>query len=147
MINILSDNLLLLGYARGDRRLTPSMVRECFEDLKLEYPAPVATPESEPAAAAAEFEARESSRSGFWTWALVGLLAVLLGVAAFFFRDDIMARVKSYVAVPSEPNVSTLLVPDSEAEDAVVLSFSTPAGEPIEGVAIVQSGEGKKKHS
>jgi general secretion pathway protein A len=36
MINILADNVLLLGYARGDRRITPSMVKECYDDLQLE---------------------------------------------------------------------------------------------------------------
>ena len=36
MINILSDNILLLGYARGKRRITTSMVKECYDDLRLE---------------------------------------------------------------------------------------------------------------
>ena len=35
MINVLADNALLLGYARGKRNLTPAMVRECYEDMKL----------------------------------------------------------------------------------------------------------------
>lgn len=36
MINILADNVLLLGYARGDRHITPSMIKECYDDLQLE---------------------------------------------------------------------------------------------------------------
>ncbi len=35
-INILGDNVLLLGYARGEKKITPSMVRECHEDLQIE---------------------------------------------------------------------------------------------------------------
>jgi general secretion pathway protein A len=36
MINILADNVLLLGYARGSRHITPAMVKECYDDLQLE---------------------------------------------------------------------------------------------------------------
>jgi general secretion pathway protein A len=36
MINVLADNVLLLGYARGDSHITTSMVKECYDDLQLE---------------------------------------------------------------------------------------------------------------
>jgi general secretion pathway protein A len=36
MINILADNVLLLGYARGNRHITQAMVKECHDDLQLE---------------------------------------------------------------------------------------------------------------
>ncbi len=35
MINILADNLLLLGYSREEKKLTPAMVKECYNDLNL----------------------------------------------------------------------------------------------------------------
>jgi len=35
MINILADNVLLLGYSRGVRNITPAMVKECYNDLQL----------------------------------------------------------------------------------------------------------------
>lgn len=35
MINILADNALLLGYAREVKKLTPEMVKECYDDLQL----------------------------------------------------------------------------------------------------------------
>ena len=35
MINILADNILLLGYSRGEKKLTPGMVKECYNDLQL----------------------------------------------------------------------------------------------------------------
>lgn len=35
-INILADNLLLLGYSRGKRKITASMVNECHDDLQLD---------------------------------------------------------------------------------------------------------------
>ncbi|MFZ7112050.1 MAG: ExeA family protein, partial [Desulfatiglandales bacterium] len=36
MINILADNALLLGYARGKKKISPEMIRECYQDMKLE---------------------------------------------------------------------------------------------------------------
>jgi general secretion pathway protein A len=36
MINILADNVLLLGFSRGDRHITSAMVKECYDDLQLE---------------------------------------------------------------------------------------------------------------
>lgn len=36
VINVLGDNLLLLGYSRGSRKITPEMVKECYSDTKLE---------------------------------------------------------------------------------------------------------------
>jgi general secretion pathway protein A len=36
MINILADNVLLLGYSRGEKHITPGMVKECYNDLQLE---------------------------------------------------------------------------------------------------------------
>ncbi|MDY6989607.1 MAG: AAA family ATPase [Thermodesulfobacteriota bacterium] len=34
MINILADNVLLLAYSRGQKKITPSMVRECHDELR-----------------------------------------------------------------------------------------------------------------
>jgi general secretion pathway protein A len=36
MINILADNVLLLGYSRGEKYVLPGMVKECYDDLQLE---------------------------------------------------------------------------------------------------------------
>jgi general secretion pathway protein A len=36
MINILADNVLLLGYSRDEKHVTSAMVKECYNDLQLE---------------------------------------------------------------------------------------------------------------
>jgi len=36
LINTVADNALLLGYSRGKRTITPDMILECSEDLKLD---------------------------------------------------------------------------------------------------------------
>ncbi|MBW2220312.1 MAG: AAA family ATPase, partial [Deltaproteobacteria bacterium] len=43
-INILADNVLLLGYARGTRKILPEMVKECYEDLQLKGAEPKSPP-------------------------------------------------------------------------------------------------------
>jgi type II secretory pathway predicted ATPase ExeA/cell division septation protein DedD len=35
MINILADNVLLLGYSKGTKRITSAMVEQCYDDMKL----------------------------------------------------------------------------------------------------------------
>jgi general secretion pathway protein A len=35
MINILCDNVLLLGYSNGKKRITSEMIEECYDDLQL----------------------------------------------------------------------------------------------------------------
>ena len=37
MINILADNVLLLAYSRGQRKITPSMVKECYDELRPDF--------------------------------------------------------------------------------------------------------------
>ena len=36
MINTLADNALLLGYSKEKRKITPGIVKQCFDDLNLE---------------------------------------------------------------------------------------------------------------
>jgi general secretion pathway protein A len=38
-INILADNALLLGYSKGTKKITPSMVKACYDDMQLVGPA------------------------------------------------------------------------------------------------------------
>jgi general secretion pathway protein A len=35
MINVLSDNALLLGYSKGSKKIDPDMIKVCFRDLSL----------------------------------------------------------------------------------------------------------------
>jgi type II secretory pathway predicted ATPase ExeA/phage tail protein X len=104
MINILSDNLLLLGYAKGQRKLSPAMVRECYEDLKLDDAVPARTSEPETKIVEKKPEPRPSppARSGFWKWALIALLAILLAAAAFQYGEEIRTRVMNLVSVYSK---------------------------------------------
>lgn len=35
LINILADNVLLLGYSKGERKITPAMVNQSYQDMQL----------------------------------------------------------------------------------------------------------------
>jgi general secretion pathway protein A len=106
MINILSDNLLLLGYARGVRRLTPPMVRECFEELRPEHSSSSEIRGPETVRGGRELETHESYGAGFRKWALIGLLAILLFVAFFHFAEEMKTKVMSLVTGFSQPEGS-----------------------------------------
>jgi general secretion pathway protein A len=96
LINILSDHLLLLGYARGQRKLTPEMVRECFRDLKLDDALAATAPE--PEIVAKEHKVSPSpARHGFWKWALIAILVIVFAAAAYQYREEIRTRVINLV--------------------------------------------------
>jgi general secretion pathway protein A len=125
MINILSDNLLLLGYSKGQRKLTPAMVRECYEDMQLPAPTLADRPKPEPMTVAKEFEPGPSpSHSDFWKWALIALLAVLVAGAAVYFREEIRSRVTKLVTRSSEP--ATVLPIEKKTVNAA--KMVAPAG-------------------
>lgn len=103
MINILSDNLLLLGYAREERKLTPVMVRECYEDLKLDYPVQGGSLESDTVTPPPVQETSPQPGSGFLRWVLLFLLVAVLALAAFLYRAEIRERLETLIAGVSMP--------------------------------------------
>ena len=66
VINILADNALLLGYSRGTKPVTPTMVQKCYEDMSLESSLPK---DRQAMAEPREPETRERARGSFWMWA------------------------------------------------------------------------------
>jgi type II secretory pathway predicted ATPase ExeA/phage tail protein X len=98
MINILSDNLLLLGYAKGQRKFTPAMVRECFEDLKLDGSLPASMPEPGTKIVVKAYEPSPSpAHSGFLKWALIALLVILVAAGVYQYRREIRTKVMNLV--------------------------------------------------
>ena len=95
MINILSDNALLLGYSKGIKKITPAIVRECCDDMKLGEAQPEKSEESK--------EPYEVKRIGarlpgsYWKWAAV-LVAVLFAVFANTSKGhDVIGRMASLI--------------------------------------------------
>ncbi len=87
MINILADNVLLLGYARGTNKISPSMVKECYEDLQLEGSFPKSP---SPKLSGSEF--KEQKAFTFigplkWATVLIFILAILV-VANIWYGEQ-----------------------------------------------------------
>lgn len=151
MINILADNLLLLGYARGEKKLTPAMVRECFEDMQLADSTPVRAPEPETMIIEKKAEPRPSPvRRGVWKWALA-LLLILLAAAGFFFKDEIRSGVTKVLdkyskrgsVLPTEQKLHHPLPGKSEeksAEKKTEETASSPLTPPIQINPFVDKG-------
>jgi general secretion pathway protein A len=80
MINVLADNAMLLGYSKGEGKITPAMIKSCYQDLRLGG--------SEEKAGEGKKEAGSEAvrRKGYfkpwWKWAVAALL--IIGLLAFF---------------------------------------------------------------
>jgi general secretion pathway protein A len=80
MINILADNALLLGYSKGEKQITPELVRAAYKDLRLDgNSVKPGSHMSEPTGS----EEKERAWSGRrWLW--VAILSLAVAVAIFF---------------------------------------------------------------
>ena len=91
MINILADNVLLLGYSRGKRKILPSMVTECYEDLQLKgtfSKGPASKPDS------TEIKSKEPPHqiSHHWKWAAVLFFMIAISVIAMIWHGKNVSR-------------------------------------------------------
>jgi phage tail protein X len=77
MINVISDNALLLGYSRGVKKITPAIIKDCHDDMKLEPYLPDKEGAGRKSIKVKHVKTASSGR--YWKWAAV-LLAVLLAV-------------------------------------------------------------------
>jgi phage tail protein X len=152
MINILSDNLLLLGYARGVRKLTTAMVRECFEELNPKHPPSVETPQRETATPAKAPEARESYGIGFRKWALIGVLAIVLFAASFHFAGEMKMKAMTLITGSSGSSKGSAPAQEKSHVDiqappaATALQESSRKSPPeIEKTSTPAAGESEKK--
>jgi general secretion pathway protein A len=79
MINILADNSLLLGYSKEESRISPAMVRSCYQDLRLGVSEDKATGMKK--AVSPEAGTKGGYFKPWWKWAAAILL--IIGVLAF----------------------------------------------------------------
>ena len=102
MINILADNLLLLGYSRGKTKITPLMVKECYDDLQLDSsPLRTSPQESERPEVVKAQPLLQVRRH--WKWAAVlFLVMVFLAVVMSEQGKNIFSRLTGSVPVSSQ---------------------------------------------
>jgi general secretion pathway protein A len=127
MINILADNLLLLGYAREKRKLTPAMVKECSDDLALQYPEEVETSAQGPVTVKTKSGTRESSDGRFWKWAFVCLLVLFMAATGFYYGEAIRLKAVGVINGFSRADVAAPPVAPAPPKDKT--APDSPAGE------------------
>jgi general secretion pathway protein A len=117
-INILADNALLLGYAKGTRKITPAMVKECYEDLQLEGSVTKKDPRE---TASTEISEPKPRRRIKWKWSLaLFLFGSCLGVALSPSGQRVVSQFFS--VIPSSYKVIA----------GVISGESAPAEEPVD---------------
>ena len=124
MINILADNTLLLGYARGTRKIHPSMVRECYEDLQLEGSFRKVS-SSQPGRAEKSTQ-RHVRRAIPWKWVII-LVFLFAGAALAVLLLDRKRR-HDPVALPLLPHPATVGTPP-ETQPEVKMRIERTPGE------------------
>lgn len=83
MINILSDNALLLAYSRGTRKITDRVIEECYNDLQLEGSVLRSRPEVPPAVGEGDAK-RQTKTHRVWK-RVAGLFILVLVLLALGF--------------------------------------------------------------
>jgi phage tail protein X len=112
MINVLSDNALILGYSRGKRKISPSMIKECYENLQLDrsflknrlYKSKLR-----------EIKTEKSPQTGRrWKWAAVLFFIIAIPIAVMsWYGKNIFFKL-----VPLPP-VSDQSTPDAARKDRI----------------------------
>ena len=93
MINILADNALMLGYSRGKKKISPDMIKECYDDLQLEGSFFQVKAEKKDDSTMNIAELKPTARRWPWLAFAVIVLIAALGVFAYYFKDQTLSRV------------------------------------------------------
>lgn len=88
MINVLGDNLLLLGYSRNTKKLTPEMVKECFLETKYEAPPPEIAIEDSINSDIGPIKISSGYRKWILGVILILFLVIILGGAVYSIRSQ-----------------------------------------------------------
>jgi len=147
VINILADNALLLGYSRGTKPVTPTMVQKCYEDMSLESSLPK---DRQAMAEPHEPETRERARSSFWMWAVA--LCFIGALVAFGMTQTGRTKLRHLFGLkPPERQISSGEVvvgkmPAEKGEHAEI-GISAPADQTDEPVLPIVETEAREAQS
>ena len=108
MINILADNALLLGYSKGENKISPAMINSCYRDLMLEG--------SKEKVSAGNSKSKQETgptsrdHRSWWKWAAVFfLVAGTLAFVANRYGDRILSRFVNASADAPKPRAQTVV--------------------------------------
>jgi len=126
MINILADNSMLLGYSKGEGKISPGMVKSCYQDLRLGGSEKKASGVKK--ASGREAGPKAGAFKPWWKWAAaVILIAGVLAFLAIWYGDRILAR---FVTAAVEPPRPKAVMVREKAPAAPALVPSVPEKQP-----------------
>jgi general secretion pathway protein A len=99
MINILADNVLLLGYSEGKKKITPATVKACYQDMILDRSLLRKKQQSQDASALKK-EPSFPSRN-YWKWAVVLLMILIVALVMGRKRQDIVGSIARLIPISS----------------------------------------------
>ncbi len=117
VINILADNSLLLGYSKGRKKITTTMVKQCYEDMSLEDSQKMQEP--------SEIKKMKPVHTGrYWKWAAALIfIIVIAAVGMSQIRRGILGRLSGFISVGHQvpldrvPREQEQLPSDVQTED------------------------------
>ena len=109
VINVLADNSLLLGYSKGKKKITTTMIKQCYEDMSLEGSRKKSKPSDSK-------KIQHVYRSRYWKWA-AALFFVMVIVAAGMSQigQGILGRLSGLLPVSRQVPVDR--VPIEQAQE------------------------------
>jgi len=121
MINVLADNALLLGYSQEKKKITPAMIRECYEDINVKS-SKSARQSKTPEILLPE-QPKNLSRERSWRWGftlLLFVLLILLGLNYWQNETDYPPQKQQLDKnTNAPPEVSSVKAPESKKDELV----------------------------
>ena len=139
MINILADNVLLLAYSRGEKKITPSMVKECYEELRPEIASSARESEESIPLGARRKPAPRVRRPFKWAAALC-IIAALVAFSMSPYGKAVVERLTqlipvNYFATPNDPGQGHGPVPDrTRGDTASPPPYMEPMQRPLDHI-------------
>ena len=119
MINILADNVLLLGYSNGTKKIRPSMVQDCYEDLQLNGSFPKSPP-PEPKRTESGKE-KNLQISNNWKWATAFfLLIAIFAVAIIQYGEHIPWQLSDFAPFKHESQPESTYMEQVQTKEKIV---------------------------
>jgi type II secretory pathway predicted ATPase ExeA/phage tail protein X len=146
MINVLADNALLYGYAKGKKRISPSMITQCRKDMDLNGSF------SETFMDGPDTPKRERLKpiryERYWKWIMVPVLLVLimLGILSYHYSNMISeltdtVNILEQIKTPDEKDVQPIV--KKEIHNELPTAIDTDKIENSSSLPSIANEEGK----
>jgi len=146
VINILADNALLLGYSKEKKPITPSMVRECYEDMGVEGAVPSRRARDVPETVQVR-KPRRFYIARYWKWAAVAVALIVILAGALSQEGRKAGRELSWLQWARHQLFSDKVAEEQvqDKKEASPETASLPRGEQIRAEPLAPIGTEQQK--